>query len=96
MVFCSVCEARLRKEPDGECDAKMESCKNICSQLPIDAWKDGLDLCTSCFLWLIANYNDIKAGRQHDRAAVKYLRLMVIDQEPLVALRRFCAGSRLN
>lgn len=84
MPRCSVCEIRLPTKPEDECDGEMERCHQVCPQLHMDDVKDGLNFCSSCFIWLIGAYNDILAGRPFDPKAVRYLRLMVIDQAPLL------------
>ncbi len=50
----------------------------------MEDYKDGLFFCTSCYLWLLGTYNDILSGRPFDTRAVRYLRLMTIDQAPLL------------
>jgi hypothetical protein len=50
----------------------------------MEEYKDGLFFCTSCYLWLLGTYNDILAGRSFDTRAVRFLRIMVLDQGPLL------------
>ncbi len=50
----------------------------------MEEYKDGLFFCTGCYLWLLGTYNDILSGRPFDTRAVRYLRLMTIDQAPLL------------
>lgn len=94
---CSVCGRRIPATPEDECDGAMDDCHNVCPRFHIEDFKDGLTLCTSCFLWLMGAYNDILAGRAVDRPAVRYLRLMVLDQRPLLTdrVRSVLRGSRL-
>lgn len=87
MPRCSVCEVRLPLEPEQDCDGEMENCRRVCGRLHMEDVKDGLTFCTSCFIWLIGAYNDILAGRPFDPQAVRYLRLMVLDQTPLLSKR---------
>jgi hypothetical protein len=50
----------------------------------MEEYKDGLFFCTSCYLWLLGTYNDILAGRPFDTRAVRFLRIMTVDQSPLI------------
>ena len=72
----------------------MELCKRVCPRLHMEDIKDGLNFCSSCFIWLVGNYNDILAGREFDPQSVRYLRLMVIDQAPLLTERVRTAAKR--
>ena len=94
---CSVCGRRIPATPEDECDGAMDDCHNVCPRFHIEDFKDGLTLCTSCFLWLMGAYNDILAGRRVNREALRFLRLMVIDQRPLLTDRvtSVLRGSRL-
>ena len=82
---CAVCEVRLPSEPEKDCDGEMETCHRVCTRVHMEEYKDGLFLCTSCYLWLMGTYNDILAGRPFDTRAVRFLRLMVLDQAPLLS-----------
>ena len=85
MQRCAVCEIRLPSAPEEECDAEMETCHSVCPRVHMDDYKDGLFFCTGCYLWLLGSYNDILAGRPFDTRAVRFLRLMTIDQAPLLS-----------
>ncbi len=87
MARCSVCDVRLPAEPEEDCDGEPERCHRACPQLHMEDIKDGLMFCSSCFVWLVGAYNDILAGRAFDPRAVRYLRLMVVDQTPLLTER---------
>ena len=84
MPQCAVCEVRLPAEAERDCDGEMESCHRVCARIHMEEYKDGLFFCTSCYLWLLGTYNDILAGRAFDTRAVRFLRIMTVDQEPLV------------
>jgi len=81
---CAVCEIRLPSEPEKDCDGEMEVCHRVCARVHMEEYKDGLFFCTSCYLWLLGTYNDIVAGRPFDTRAVRFLRIMTIDQAPLL------------
>lgn len=87
MSRCAVCEIRLPDHPEEECDGEMEGCHRVCTRVHMEEYKDGLFFCTSCYLWLMGTYNDIVAGRPFDTRAVRFLRLMVVDQAPLLTDR---------
>ncbi|HYM38634.1 MAG TPA: hypothetical protein VEY12_00620 [Thermoplasmata archaeon] len=84
MQRCAVCEVRLPTEPEDDCDGEMEVCHRVCPRVHMEEYKDGLFFCTSCYLWLLGTYNDILAGRPFDTRAVRFLRLMTVDQAPLL------------
>lgn len=94
MTRCSVCDVQLPAGAEDECDGLMELCKRVCPRLHMEDFKDGLNFCSSCFVWLLGSYNDILAGREFDPHAVRYLRLMVIDQTPLLTDRVRAATRR--
>ena len=85
MTRCAVCELRLPSQPEDDCDGEMETCHRVCARVHMDEYKDGLFFCTSCYLWLLGTYNDILSGRPFDTRAVRFLRLMTIDQQPLLS-----------
>lgn len=85
MAQCAVCELRLPSTPEADCDGEMETCHRVCARVHMEEYKDGLFFCTSCYLWLLGSYNDILSGRSFDTRAVRFLRLMTIDQQPLLS-----------
>ncbi len=84
MQRCAVCDIRLSSTPEEECDGEMEACHNVCARVHMEEYKDGLFFCTHCYLWLMGAYNDILAGRPFDTTAVRFLRIMTVDQAPLL------------
>jgi hypothetical protein len=90
MQRCSVCRTTLVAEAAEFCDGEMESCHKVCARLHIGDHRGALFVCTGCYIWLIGAYNDLLTGRPFDGRAVRFLRLMRVDQEPV--LRRAPLG----
>ncbi len=84
MKCCSVCRTPLVAEAAEFCDGEMESCHKVCARLHIKDHRGALFVCTGCYIWLIGTYNDIATGRPFDWRAVGFLRLMRVDQDPVM------------